>query len=457
MQVSGTQFTLNGRPTFFAGTNNYYQMSARRQNQAGVNDVMDQMQLRRMGLMRTWAFNDLGENTWDCLLCVPRRQLTGSEKPIDFISEQTLVGLDKTIAAADARKIRLVLTFVNNWDDYGGMNRWTLWRYGTANHDQFYSDATIKTWFKQYLSYLINRVNTQNGRLYRDEPAIFAWELANEPRAASSQAANLNAWIGEMSAYVKSLDPNHLVAVGTEGFYGPGANAWKNNDSWMTFSGMDFITNHQHATIDFATCHIWPENWGWNPIGSTASARGKSSTFLQHRINDAQSILGKPLLLEEFGIPRDNKGRLTDTPLGATTIRDSFYDTIFYQLCEVAAENGGACGATANWIIFDTFHLGWDDGNGVYLPWDPSTDAIVTSHSDYMTALRRGDLDFDGDVDGGDIDLFLNCHHGPGQAPGGTCHNADLDNDDDVDQADFGLLQRCLSGPENPFDPVCTM
>ena len=31
----------------------------------------------------------------------------------------------------------------------------------------------------------------------------------------------MQAWIEEMSAYVKALDPNHLVTVGAEGFWGP--------------------------------------------------------------------------------------------------------------------------------------------------------------------------------------------------------------------------------------------
>ncbi len=31
----------------------------------------------------------------------------------------------------------------------------------------------------------------------------------------------MQVWIEEMAAFVKALDPNHLVTVGAEGFWGP--------------------------------------------------------------------------------------------------------------------------------------------------------------------------------------------------------------------------------------------
>jgi mannan endo-1,4-beta-mannosidase len=33
----------------------------------------------------------------------------------------------------------------------------------------------------------------------------------------------LQNWVEEMSAFVKQLDPNHMVTIGAEGFWGPGA------------------------------------------------------------------------------------------------------------------------------------------------------------------------------------------------------------------------------------------
>jgi mannan endo-1,4-beta-mannosidase len=321
VSVSGSQFMLRGRPIFPTGTNSYYQMTYRRWQAPGPDEVLDKVQARQMTLVRVWAFQDSAE-IGACLQCAPARQLQPNERPLDFIDPATLIALDQTLAAADARGIRLILTLVNNWSDYGGMDRWMLWRFGTVQHDGFYSDATIRGWYKDLVSMLINRINTVNGRAYRDDPTIFAWELANEARSSSGAAASLDAWVGEMSAYLKSIDPNHLVTTGIEGFYGP-AYADRNTDAWMSQDGQDFISNHQHGGIDFATCHIWPYNWGWDPIGDTQSALNKAGRYFQQRLTDAETVLHKPLLCEEFGIPRDNMGRGLGS--GATTVRDLFH------------------------------------------------------------------------------------------------------------------------------------
>ena len=74
-------------------------------------------------------------------------------------------------------------------------------------------------------------MNCFNGKIYKDDPTIFAWELANEPRAEGDQSGNiLNEWITEMSAYIKSIDDNHLVTTGVIGFYNKDGNSdWMRN------------------------------------------------------------------------------------------------------------------------------------------------------------------------------------------------------------------------------------
>lgn len=39
--------------------------------------------------------------------------------------------------------------------------------------------------------------------------------------ALCSCGAAVQSWIATMAAYVKGLDPNHLLSVGSEGFYSP--------------------------------------------------------------------------------------------------------------------------------------------------------------------------------------------------------------------------------------------
>ena len=49
-------------------------------------------------------------------------------------------------------------------------------------HDEFYTNFTIMDIFKNYTKEVITR--------FIDSPAIFAWELANDPRCSSSLAAS---------------------------------------------------------------------------------------------------------------------------------------------------------------------------------------------------------------------------------------------------------------------------
>lgn len=73
--------------------------------------------------------------------------------------------------------------------------------------------------YKSYVKTILKRTNTYTGLLYSEEPAIFAWELANEPRTSNSYESSrglkpggiIKAWISEMAAFVRSLDQNHMV------------------------------------------------------------------------------------------------------------------------------------------------------------------------------------------------------------------------------------------------------
>ncbi len=99
------------------------------------------------------------------------------------------------------------------------------------------------------------------------------------------------------------------------------------------------------------------------------------------------------------------------------------------------------------------------DGDGVLDASDlcPNTIPDVTVDANGCPPVVPGDFDRDGDVDGGDLDVFELCASGPGiphdDSP--ACQNADLDPDNDVDQADFSIFQRCLSGSNSPGDPNC--
>lgn len=56
----------------------------------------------------------------------------------------------------------------------------------------------------------------------REDPTIFAWDLANEPRCEGDPGATILAtWIENTAAWVKGLGARQPITVGLEGFFGP--------------------------------------------------------------------------------------------------------------------------------------------------------------------------------------------------------------------------------------------
>jgi mannan endo-1,4-beta-mannosidase len=355
VSVEGDKFMLNGVPFYYAGTNNYYQMVYAAD--LGLRPYVEEVQTETAGLgltvLRTWAFND-GASQWNALQTSP-----------GVYEESVFQGLDYVLHLADQNGLRLILPFVNNWDDYGGMNQYVAWSGTASAHDDFYTDANCRTWYKNHVSTVLNRVNTFNGRIYREDPTIFAWELANEPECPSDlTGATLEAWIVEMSAYIKSIDATHLVTTGSQGYYGPAGPA-HNPRSWMYNRGCDFIPHHAVATIDFACVHDWGAHWG--------TSYAESMTWVRDHIDDSTDLLGKPVILEEFGEPRPIETR--------DVYYQGWYDEIY-----LAAQAGEAAGGSNFWILYHDDYEDYD-GFGVYYPEDTSTCAIIAAEAARMNAL----------------------------------------------------------------------
>ena len=129
-----------------------------------------------------------------------------------------------------------------------------------------------------------------------------AWELINEPRCRNC-AGRLQQWIEEMARYVKSLDPHHLLSTGEEGFYTATSQgtASANPEVWAFATGQDFVANHDVPEIDYAVAHLWPDNWGVFSLGLSLE-NDFSVEWIEAHTRDAHEVLGKPFVLEEFGV-----------------------------------------------------------------------------------------------------------------------------------------------------------
>ena len=377
--VDGNRFVLHGQPYYYAGTNCYYLMvfAADVDLRDDVDEVLEDAADLGLTVVRTWAFND-GASEWNALQISP-----------GVYQEHVFQGLDYVLHKADQVGIRLILPLVNNWDDYGGMNQYVAWSATASQHDDFYTDASCKQWYKDHVAQVLNRVNSFNGRVYRTDPTVFAWELANEPRQESDWFGDdLQAWIEEMSAFAKSLDPVHLVTTGSEGYYGPTGPA-HNPFAWFGDLGVDYIRNHTPTTIDFCCFHGYPDHWAMNYTQSMA--------WVQDHIDDTDMLLGKPAIFEEFGKFR---------PLGE---RDNYFQG-WYDEIYTAAATGESAGGSNFWILYHDDYPDYD-GFGVYYPSDVSTCQIITTEAARMATLIPdailGDLNCDGFFDNLDIEPFV--------------------------------------------------
>lgn len=196
--------------------------------------------------------------------------------------ESVFERMDFIVKTAKDHGIRLVVPFVDYWaEEHGGTKMYTDWSETADGKQDFYTDEQAKRLYKDYVREFVRRENTLTGVEYRDEPAILMWELANEPRATDGDA--FRDWIAEMSAFVKDLDPNHLVSTGEEGFYAANRVGY----------GNDFLRDHAVSDVDVCSFHLWPQHW------DISVAEGRE--WIRRHVADARNRLGKPAYLGEFG------------------------------------------------------------------------------------------------------------------------------------------------------------
>jgi mannan endo-1,4-beta-mannosidase len=307
--------------------------------------------------------------------------------------------------------------YVNNfWQWSGGMSQYVAWFGGRPvaeidpdltgnwnvfmdNSAAFYRSEPAQDAFRAVVRQLIARKNSVNGRAYNEDPTIMSWQLANEPRPGSDANAKPHfdafvKWQEDTAGFIKKLAPKQLVSTGNEG--------------WMGTAGSKelFVRSHVSKNIDYLTYHMWAPNWGWfNPkdaAGTYESAWARMKDYLDWHIDEANRM-GKPIVLEEFGINRDN-GAFEAT---STTInRDKLYQAIYQLLARRAASGDaiagsnfwawGGAGRTKNadfmWKPGDSF-VGDppQEPQGLYCVFDTdaTTMRIISTHARQMTTIRR--------------------------------------------------------------------
>jgi mannan endo-1,4-beta-mannosidase len=312
----GADLRLGGGKFRFAGSNQYYLIY---KSPFMVDEVLNAADAQGFRVMRIWGSLDTGDpddsSTW--VGGGPKEGVylqywdPAAGRPAYNDGPNGLQRLDYAIAKAGELGLKLVIPFVNNWNDFGGMDQYVRWRDistppgETWYHDSFYTDPVIKGWYKNWIAHVLNRQNTITGLRYKDDPTIMTWELGNEPRCLSAGAyprspdcttETLTRWADELTTYIKSIDENHLVSVGDEGFYcKSGAEYWTENCG----EGVDSEALTRLANVDVMSFHLYPDHWG------TTVEWGQD--WIASHFATARR-LRKPAMLGEFGL-RDKSVR----------------------------------------------------------------------------------------------------------------------------------------------------
>ena len=254
-------------------------------------------------------------------------------------------GLDYLLCELAKRDMKAVLYLNNSWEWSGGYGMYLEWAgEGKAlipaesgypaymeSVSRFVGSAKAKALFAEHVRTVVNRCNSITGLPYKEDPAIFSWQIGNEPRCFSSDPQvqqNFVEWMWKSAALIKSLDRNHLVSSGSEG-------------SWGCEGSMELYERiHSCPDIDYLNIHIWPYNWSWVREDSLDSkldaAFANTDAYIDAHLELAAK-LGKPVVIEEFGYPRDRFA----FDKGASTVgRDAYYSHIFNRIVRAKEEGG---------------------------------------------------------------------------------------------------------------------
>lgn len=370
-------FEVDGKPFCFSGSNNYYAIF---KPKPVVDDLFDAAKALNMKVMRLWGMLDRGSLDGT----VPNADGEGEKQGVYFQYWDTLTKrpayndgqnglqrLDYALDAAAKNDIKVIVVLVNNWRAFGGIDQYLMW-YGRSKHHEFFTAPEVKQAYRDWVEHVVTRVNSVNGRKYAEDPSIFAWELANEPRCVGGSAfdvevgwdkSTITNWAREMSGYIKSLDSNHLVSVGDEGFLDGGGDHW----AYQANDGVDHAALTALPHVDFGTFHLYPEDWG--------TPEGFGERWIVDHLKIARE-LGKPTILEEYGVKvHREQGSLGEISEGWRERRASYR-----RWNELMLEHGG--NGALSWML-----AGIDDDKPRY----PDYDKLVFWRDD-QTGKLLGEL-----------------------------------------------------------------
>lgn len=361
------QFVRDGKPYYFVGANFWYGAILGSEGEGGNRERLH----KELDFLKSIGINNLrvlvgadGENG------IKTRVEPSLQVAPGVYNDTILAGLDYFMNELRERDMTAVLYLNNSWEWSGGYSVYLQW---SGHGDvvvpavdgwpaymeyvkQFPQSDSAKALFANHVNYIVSRTNRYNQIKYVDDPTIMSWQIGNEPRAFSDENKEPFArWMADVAAQIKSLDPNHMVSSGSEG-------------SWGCEMDMNLFEKiHADPNINYLNIHIWPYNWSWVKADSLKGLLPRAKENTKKYIDDHMVIArkySKPIVLEEFGFPRDGFSFSKEAP---TTARDEYYRYVF-DLIRQDRESGGLF-AGCNFWAWGGFagqnpdHVFWEKGD----------------------------------------------------------------------------------------------
>ena len=334
VQVKDGHFVRNGKQYSYIGTNFWYGPILASDGQGGdyARLCLELDTLKALGIenLRVLVGADGPDGVYS------RVEPTLQKAPGQY-NDTLLVGLDRFLSELGKRDMQAVLYLNNSWEWSGGYGQYLEWATGEKaliplidgywpfmqQMRKFQTSASSQELFYNHVRAIVGRTNTVTGKPYREDPAIFSWQIGNEPRCFSDEPAirdGFIGWLTETARIIKELDPNHMVSTGNEGFFGC-------EQDMQLLERVCAIPG-----VDYMTIHIWPYNWEWVKADSLREDLGVAMANTLDYIGRHQELsqkYGLPVVAEEFGFPRDGFAASMEAP---TSARDAYYSLVFSQV-----------------------------------------------------------------------------------------------------------------------------
>ncbi len=287
---------------------------------------------KRLGDYKVWL-DQLAANRANCIrvwLCYWGMELEwknigfGGYSGLKRFSQTSAYELDWLLEYCAARGIYVELCLNNHGQLCAGGDtpQWGSNPYNAANGGpclatqpwSFFTNSSARATYKNKLRYLSAR--------YAYSPNLLAWEFFNEldlvdGYATATVRSATAAWVSEMAAYLKAIDPNrHLVS-----------------NSYAMSTGNPTVWNN--ANIDFLQTHVYQK-------------RADLETPLADASTALRAAHNKPYLTGEFGINIYHNAQtntMVDDP-NAVHFRTTLWSSVF----------NGSLGAGLTWWWDDYVH-----------------------------------------------------------------------------------------------------